>query len=124
MRPLTLVALLCLALSAHALNAHGRSLDSEQALLRGLDKVTARIKEIVVPTNGNPVRFGDLNLKVLACKRSKPEDVPEHAAFLQITDDLQENVLIFSGWMFASSPAINVLEHPIYDVWVIECFDE
>ena len=97
------------------------------AILRGLDKVTARTRDFEAPV-GEEVRFGALAISVRYCRRRPPEEPPEVFAFVQIndrrTDGFGEEAAgeqIFSGWMFASNPALNALEHPVYDVWVIDC---
>jgi hypothetical protein len=94
----------------------------EAALLQGLDKVTARISTITAPV-GRPVRFGTLEIVARHCDKTPPEERPEAAAFLQISEVKQgePTELLFSGWMFASSPALSALEHPIYDVVVVDC---
>ena len=92
------------------------------AVLQGLDKVTARISTIEAPIDDR-VRFGTLSIVVRHCRKTPPEEPPETTAFLEI-DDLKpgdDPVRLFSGWMFASSPALSALEHPVYDVWVVGC---
>ncbi len=92
------------------------------AVLQGLDKITARVSEIDAPV-GKTVQFGSLAITVRDCEKNPPEDRPEDAAFLQI-DEVQpgeENVRRFSGWMFAQSPALSSLEHPVYDVILLDC---
>jgi hypothetical protein len=92
------------------------------AVLQGLDKITARVSTIEAPV-GTPVRFGTLSITVRDCEKSPPEDRPESAAFLEI-DEIrpgEDNIRRFSGWMFASSPALSALEHPVYDVNVLDC---
>jgi hypothetical protein len=96
------------------------------AVLQGLDKTTARISKFNAPV-GKPVRFGTLVITVRACIKHPPEEEPESAAFLQIDEVRQgerNSVVsqqVFSGWMFASSPALSALENPIYDVGVLDC---
>ena len=101
--------------------AHGA--DGRVGVLRGLDKVTARVSEISAPL-GVAVSFGSLKIVVRRCQKSRPVDLPEVTAYLEI-DDLrlkgQEPVRVFAGWVFASSPSVSALEHPVYDVWVIDC---
>ena len=92
------------------------------ALLQGLDKITARVSKFEAPV-GNVVRFGTLSIRVRDCERNPPEETPESAAFLEI-DELrpgEARVRLFSGWMFASSPALSALEHPVYDVNLLDC---
>ena len=119
MRALLLVlpALLALAPAARAQTV---------AVLQGLDKTTARVSKFDAPLD-KPVRFGQLIITVRACVKHPPEEEPESAAFLQI-DELRQNEhnavvaqRVFSGWMFASSPALSALENPIYDVGVLDC---
>ena len=91
-------------------------------ILRGLDQITGRAIDIEAPA-GIPVRFGSLTITSRYCYTVPPEQPPETNAFLQIDDGKpgEKPVMMFSGWMFASTPALNALEHPIYDVWVITC---
>lgn len=92
------------------------------AVLRAIDKVTARISTITAPID-QPVRFGALEIIVRSCQDRPPTETPEDAAFLQIDEDRPDapRKRIFSGWMFSSSPALNALEHPVYDIWVHAC---
>jgi hypothetical protein len=92
------------------------------AVLQGLDKVTARISTFPAATD-EEIRFGTLSIRVRACHKTPPTEPPESTAFLEITDTPPggEPVELFSGWMFASSPALSALEHAVYDVWVVDC---
>ncbi|WP_291842694.1 DUF2155 domain-containing protein [Maricaulis sp.] len=96
-------------------------------VLRGLDKVTARTRDFEIAI-GDTVEFGALSITAQYCRKRPPEETPETYAFLQINDRRTDGFgvdvdgeQIFSGWMFASRPAQNPLEHPVYDVWVIDC---
>jgi hypothetical protein len=95
------------------------------AVLQGLDKTTARVSTFEVPINGF-ARFGSLQISARACYKKPPTDTPESAAFLEIIDVRPDSpaVEVFNGWMFASSPAVSALEHPVYDVWVVDCKKE
>ena len=93
------------------------------AVLQGLDKTTAWISKFEAPVD-KAVKFGTLTITVRDCRKKPPEEPPESAAFLQIYDQrpgTQLPVRLFSGWMFASSPALSALEHPVYDVGVLDC---
>lgn len=93
------------------------------AQLQGLDKVTARVSRFAAPVDV-PVEFGSLVVRVRACWKNPPELTPESAAYLEITDRTRENgEPVFAGWMYASSPAVNGLEHPVFDVWVLDCLE-
>lgn len=97
------------------------------AILRGLDKVTARTRDFEAPV-GETVAFGALDVTVRYCRKRPPEEPPEVFTFVQVADRRTdgfgvetEGERIFSGWMFASNPALNPLEHPVYDIWVMDC---
>ncbi|MEK9905295.1 MAG: DUF2155 domain-containing protein [Rhodospirillales bacterium] len=91
------------------------------AVIQGLDKITARVSELSI-LNGNETHFGGLIIKVTGCHNRPPEEPPEAAAFLEIIDDkTKSGTTLFRGWMFASSPAISPLEHPVYDIRVLRC---
>jgi hypothetical protein len=91
-------------------------------VLRGLDKITGRATDIVAPID-KPVQFATLTITARTCYSTPPTEPPETTAFLQISDKRpgQAAKQVFSGWMFASTPSINGMEHPLYDVWVITC---
>jgi len=94
------------------------------AQLQALDKITARISTLDVEV-GQPDQYGSLQIIVHACTYRPPTMAPEHAALMEIRNinhlgEVLESP-IFSGWMFASSPALNALEHPVYDVSVLAC---
>lgn len=92
------------------------------AVLQGLDKITARVSTFEAPI-GQPARFGTLAIVARTCQKKPPEEPPESAAFVEVTDMKpgEAAVTLFRGWMFASSPAVSALEHPVYDVWIVDC---
>lgn len=92
------------------------------AVLRALDKVTARISTIEAPV-GQPVAFGTLRIIARTCEKRPPEEPPEAAAFLHVEESRPNEVpvTVFRNWMFASSPAVSAMDHPIYDIWVLDC---
>jgi len=94
----------------------------QTAVLQGLDKVTARVTTLRVDV-GDTVRFGTLEIIVRHCDKRPPEETPESAAFIDVWEVRpgEAAASLFRGWMFASSPALNALEHPVYDVWVLGC---
>lgn len=112
----------------------------KNATLRTLDKITGRATDISVSVD-TPIVFGSLNIEMKTCYQTPPELPPESAAFLSIRSTQavrvenmkagvdaskvstvsEDNPRLFSGWMFASSPGLSALEHPVYDVWVIRC---
>jgi hypothetical protein len=97
--------------------------DRDQAVLQALDKITARVSEMTVKV-GETAQFGRLLIEVKACRVRPPEEPPEAAAFLEITDLGRRESRpsqAFRGWMFASSPAVSAMEHPVYDIWLAGC---
>ncbi|MGE5517493.1 MAG: DUF2155 domain-containing protein [Bacteroidota bacterium] len=111
-----------LAVPAAALAQSTPELSLDVAVLQGLDKVTAHVVTIEAPV-GRPVRFGTLEIIARSCKKRRPEENPESAAFLDIWElrSDQPAQSLFRGWMFASSPALSAMEHPVYDVRVLDC---
>jgi hypothetical protein len=94
-----------------------------EAELQALDKVTARITILKAPLN-RPVTFGTLRVTVKACNARPPEEVPDAAAWLQVDEtrnDSGSGRPVFQGWMFANAPGVAMLEHPVYDLRVLEC---
>ncbi len=95
------------------------------ATFSGLDKVTARVTKFDAET-GKPTRFGALEITVRACDKKPPEEPPQTAAYVEIRQIDQESGQpqpqpIFKGWMYAESPGLHALEHPVYDVWLNTC---
>lgn len=91
-------------------------------VLRTLDKVTARTLDLTIDIDST-VAFGTLKITARKCLKRPPEETPETSTFLEISENQidEDPRTLFMGWMFASSPALNALEHPVYDVWVIDC---
>ncbi len=104
------------------------SIDKPLARLKSIDKITARTLTFDVKT-GSTIKFGSIYIKLQACRAAPDIEEPESAAFMQVWEvenegtDAEKANWIFSGWMFASSPGLSAMDHPIYDVWVLECLD-
>lgn len=90
--------------------------------LAALDKITTQLTTIEIRQD-QTVHFGTLEITLRQCRSNPPEKPPESVAFLEIVDVGHNNQkkTVFTGWMFASSPALSPLEHPVYDVWVKDC---
>jgi hypothetical protein len=116
------------AIGVSAIANTGNNLVGEAIVLRTLDKVTATTQDYTVKI-GDTLEYGSLTIAARHCEKRPPEEIPETYAFLQITDkrlkgtgeEAENSDKIFSGWMFASKPAISALDHRVYDVWVIDC---
>ena len=92
--------------------------------LKILDKISSK-NTLVKLKNGELITFKDLSIKSLKCKNSEFDDNPEITAYIQVKDLTDENnneVFVFNGWMFSSSPSITSFDHPVYDVWLIKCY--
>jgi len=92
--------------------------------LKILDKISSK-NTLLKLKNGDLVKFKDLSIKSLKCKNSEFDDNPEITAYIQVKDLTNENnneVFVFNGWMFSSSPSIAPFDHPVYDVWLINCY--
>jgi hypothetical protein len=95
---------------------------AENVVLRAMDKITARVSTVTVPV-GDTIAFGSLQITARACDKRPPEETPESAAYLEVIEEKPGEAPQprFNGWMFASSPALSALEHPVYDIWVLDC---
>ena len=92
--------------------------------LKILDKISSK-NSLVKLRNGELITFKDLSIKSLKCKNSEFDDDPEITAYIQVKDLTDENnneVFVFNGWMFSSSPSITPFDHPVYDVWLTKCY--
>ena len=116
-----LAVLICFA----PVSARAEMQDYPRVKLRSLDKITARTMTFEAKV-GSTVKYGPLYIKIQACRKAPPIEQPESAAFLQIWEvtATEKAKWVFSGWMFASSPALSSMDHPIYDVWVIDCLGD
>jgi len=90
--------------------------------LEGLDKITARTFAFEAPLD-QTVRFGYLEVTARRCVVASEEDIPERTAFVEVMEAKpgRDPVKVFSGWMFASTPSVSAMEHPVYDIWVVDC---
>ena len=89
-----------------------------------LDKISSK-NTLLRIKNGDLVSFKDLSIKSLKCKNSEFDDNPEITAYLQVIDFNNSNndeVFVFNGWMFSSSPSITPFDHPVYDIWLVSCY--
>lgn len=135
-RPLFHTALLALSLAAPAVAQQvdwvtlGQALRDQrpigpematgtQAVLRGLDKVSGAVEDLPIGVGGT-VEYGRLTITLSACRYPQDNPASDAFAFLTITDT-RDREQVFQGWMIASSPALNALDHPRYDVWALSC---
>ena len=89
-----------------------------------LDKISSK-NTLLKLKNGKLKKFKDLEIKSFKCKNSEFDDDPEITAYIQVKDLTSKNndeVFVFNGWMFSSSPSIKPFDHPVYDVWLVSCY--
>ena len=89
-----------------------------------LDKISSKNTSLKLK-NGQLLKFKDLSIQSLKCKNSEFDDNPEITAYIQVRDLSNQDkneVFVFNGWMFSSSPSITPFDHPIYDVWLVKCY--
>ena len=99
------------------------NLKSSQAILIGLDKITAKSSELVVNLNESK-NFGPLEIKILKCGKVKVNNKTDSVAYMQVKDltkNNNEKVFIFNGWTFASDPSLTPFDHAIYDLQLLDC---
>ena len=102
--------------------ARADRIENGVAVFSALDKVTARTSKFEVPLNST-VQFGALKVTPRVCYSRPPEEQPKTTSFVEV-DEIQldgQEKRIFTGWMFAESPGLNAVEHPVFDVWLTEC---
>ena len=100
-----------------------KKLKSSQAILIGLDKITAKSSELVINLNENKT-FGPLEIKILKCGKVKVNNKIDSVAYMQVKDltkNENEQVFIFNGWTFASDPSLSPFDHAIYDLQLVNC---
>ncbi len=114
MKKFLFLAILGLALTVKA------DISTDTVVLRTMDKITGRVQKIKVSV-GKQTKVNSLTVLVEKCLKRPPEETPENAAFLTIMDEDNPEKPVFHGWMFSSNPALSAMEHPVYDIWVVEC---
>ena len=89
-----------------------------------LDKISSK-NELINLKNGEESIYEDLAIRVMKCTNSEFDDNPEIKAYIQVRDLTKNNndkVFVFNGWMFSSSPSIAPFDHPVYDIWLVNCY--
>jgi len=123
-----IAAMLCLTLSfpsfADEQKIYHAKDFTNHAKLQGLNKVTARVSEMSLEV-GEVKKFSNIEVALEKCWHSPPEEKPENKALLKIWEQVpgEDKKQIFHGWMFSSTPAISALEHPVYDVTLLSCYN-
>ena len=100
------------------------NLDGNNTDIKILDKISSK-NELIKLNNNKEYIYKDLAIKSIKCKDSKFDDNPEVKAYIQVRDLTKKdrnNVFVFNGWMFSSSPSIAPFDHPVYDIWLVSCY--
>ena len=104
--------------------SHSKSqLEGSFTEIKILDKISSKNTSLKLK-NGQLLKFKDLSIQSLKCKNSEFDDNPEITAYIQVRDLSNQNndeVFVFNGWMFSSSPSIAPFDHPVYDIWLVSC---
>jgi hypothetical protein len=102
--------------------ASAQRVENSTAVFAALDKVTAKISRLEVPLNETRT-FGSLKVTPRACYTRAPTEPPKTTTFVEVDEAMRDgkDKRIFSGWMFAESPGLHAVEHPVFDVWLTEC---
>lgn len=119
-----LTAIALFSMSCLPPGAHAERVANPVALFAGLDKITGTITTFDVPIDSIK-QFGSLAVRPRVCYSRPPEEEPKTTSFVEVDEIGADKVnrRIFTGWMFAESPGLNAVEHPVYDVWLTACFD-
>tara|TARA_B100000674_G_scaffold74228_1_gene51376 strand:- start:340 stop:747 length:408 start_codon:yes stop_codon:yes gene_type:complete len=120
-----LLILVCLVYFSQVFNSDSKNnLEGTFTDLKILDKISSK-NTLLKLKNGDLIQYKDLSIKSLKCKNSEFDDNPEITAYIQVrdlTNKSNDEVFIFNGWMFSSSPSITPFDHPVYDVWLLSCY--
>jgi len=116
--------IILLSLSIFSNSKTENNLEGDTTDIKILDKISSK-NELIKLTNGKEIKYKDLLIKSIKCKNSEFDDNPEITAYLQVKDLTNKNkddVFVFNGWMFSSSPSIAPFDHPVYDIWLVGCY--
>ena len=100
------------------------NLEGKNTNIKILDKISSK-NELIKLVNNEEFVYKDLAIKSIKCTDSKFDDNPEIKAYIQVRDLTKKdrnNVFVFNGWMFSSSPSIAPFDHPVYDIWLVSCY--
>ena len=108
-----------------SINSYSKNeLEGDFINLKILDKISSK-NELIKLKNGEEKKYKDLLIKSMKCKNSEFDDNPETTAYIQVkdlTNKDKDDVFVFNGWMFSSSPSITPFDHPVYDIWLVNCY--
>lgn len=119
-----LFLLILIFISSFFGNSNSNELEGKYTDIKILDKISSK-NTLIKLKNGEDKKYKDLLIKSMKCKNSEFDDNPDIIAYLQVRDLTKINndeVFVFNGWMFSSSPSIAPFDHPVYDIWLVSCY--
>ena len=122
-RIISFVSILIFLIQASSILFATDNLEGNFTAIKILDKISSK-NTLIKLKNGNEIKYKDLLIKSIKCKNSEFDDNPEITAYIQakdLTNKNKDDVFIFNGWMFSSSPSIAPFDHPVYDIWLVNC---
>ena len=105
-------------------NSYADNLEGTFTSIKVLDKISSK-NQLIKLNNGEEFIYKDLAIKSMKCTNSEFDDNPEIKAYIQVRDltkNDNDKVYVFNGWMFSSSPSIAPFDHPVYDIWLVDCY--
>ncbi len=121
---ITIISVLFYLFTIYIVHADDLDYFGKKIDIRILDKLSSKSKLLKLNIGENFL-YKNLEIKVLKCKNSKFDDNPEITTYLQVKDNKISNndeVFVFNGWTFSSSPSVQVFDHPVYDLWILKCY--
>ena len=110
-------------LASYSISSEKDGMEKRYTKIKILDKISSKNVSLKL-VNGENFKYADLQIKSIKCKHSEFDDDPEITAYVQVKDlsnKKNDEVYVFNGWMFSSSPSINPFDHPVYDIWLTDC---
>ena len=111
-------------LASYSISSEKDEMEKRYTKIKILDKISSKNVSLKL-VNGENFKYADLQIKSIKCKHSEFDDDPEITAYVQVkdlSDEKNNEVFVFNGWMFSSSPSITPFDHPVYDVWLVNCY--
>tara|TARA_Y100000741_G_C17908076_1_gene418155 strand:- start:24 stop:431 length:408 start_codon:yes stop_codon:yes gene_type:complete len=119
-----IIFIFCISISKISYAQSENDMIGSKSDIKILDKISSK-NELIKLINGEELIYKDLSIKVMKCVNSKFDDNPEIKAYIQVRDLTKKDndkVYVFNGWMFSSSPSIAPFDHPVYDIWLLNCY--
>ena len=111
--------------NSYSISKEKNGLEGKFVEIKVLDKVSSKSNTMIIEVK-KQIKFKNLEIKAMKCKNSKFDDSPEVTAYLQVKDLTEKDndkVFVFNGWTFSSSPSLKPFDHPVYDIWLVKCFN-